>query len=129
MAIEPVAFNSRVHTLFHCYQQCDIVSGKTVVLFIFEPFPVDLFSGIIIRFAKCIFHLLDFHEHIRDMYFMLQNEVVERLAARPGDKRYGRLSIMAQYYCRADKLFEVPSSCFAPRPASCLLQNTWASVP
>ena len=63
-----------------------------------------------------IFHLLDFHSHIRDMYFMLQNEVVERLVAQPGDKHYGRLSVMAQYYCQADKLFEVPPNCFDPRP-------------
>jgi 16S rRNA (adenine1518-N6/adenine1519-N6)-dimethyltransferase len=63
-----------------------------------------------------IFHLLNFHDHIQDMYFMLQNEVVERLVAQPGDKHYGRLSIMVQYYCQADKLFEVPASCFNPRP-------------
>ena len=63
-----------------------------------------------------IFHLLNFYDHIRDMYFMLQNEVVERLVAQPGDKHYGRLSIMVQYYCQADKLFEVSPSCFDPRP-------------
>ena len=63
-----------------------------------------------------IFHLLNCHDHIQDMYFMLQNEVVERLIAQPGDKNYGRLSIMVQYYCQVDKLFEVPSSCFNPRP-------------
>jgi len=63
-----------------------------------------------------IFHLLNFHHHIQDMYFMLQNEMVERLVAQPGDRHYGRLSVMVQYHCRADKLFEVPPSCFSPRP-------------
>lgn len=63
-----------------------------------------------------IFHLLNFHDRIQDMYFMLQNEVVERLVAQPGDKHYGRLSIMVQYYCQADKLFDVSPHCFAPRP-------------
>ena len=50
-----------------------------------------------------IFYLLNFHKHIQDMYFMLQNEVVERLVAQPGDKHYGRLSVMVQYYCQTDK--------------------------
>ena len=63
-----------------------------------------------------IFHLLTFHQCIRDMYFMLQNEVVDRLAAQPGEKMYGRLSVMVQYYCQIDKLFEVPPSCFSPQP-------------
>ena len=63
-----------------------------------------------------IFHLLSFYDHIQDMYFMLQDEVVERLVAQPGDKRYGRLSVMVGYYCQADKLFEVPPDCFQPQP-------------
>ena len=63
-----------------------------------------------------IFHLLRFHNYIGDMYFMLQNEVVDRLVAQPSDKGYGRLSVMVQYYCRADKLFTVSPHCFEPRP-------------
>ena len=63
-----------------------------------------------------IFHLLKFQKSIKDMYFMLQQEVVERLVAQPGDKHYGRLSIMVQYYCQADELFEVSPSCFSPQP-------------
>ena len=63
-----------------------------------------------------IFHLLNFCDHIQDMHFMLQNEVVERLVAQPGDKLYGRLSVMVQYYCQTDKLFEVPPGCFQPQP-------------
>lgn len=63
-----------------------------------------------------IFHLLSFQQHISDMHFMLQKEVVERLAAEAGDKHYGRLSVMAQYYCQVDHLFGVPPECFTPRP-------------
>jgi 16S rRNA (adenine1518-N6/adenine1519-N6)-dimethyltransferase len=63
-----------------------------------------------------IFHLLGFHELIRDMHFMLQKEVVERMAAEPGNKSYGRLSVMVQYFCRVDELFGVPPECFSPRP-------------
>jgi 16S rRNA (adenine1518-N6/adenine1519-N6)-dimethyltransferase len=63
-----------------------------------------------------IFHLLSFHNKIKDMHFMLQKEVVERLAAAPGDKHYGRLSIMVQYYCKVDYLFDVPPESFSPQP-------------
>ena len=47
---------------------------------------------------------------------MLQQEVVERIAAAPGSKSYGRLSIMAQYYCQAESLFHVPPGAFNPPP-------------
>lgn len=63
-----------------------------------------------------IFHLLSFADLIQDMHFMLQKEVVERLAAQPGEDHYGRLGIMAQYYCRVDKLFIVPPGAFQPAP-------------
>lgn len=63
-----------------------------------------------------IFHLLSHQHIIRDMHFMLQKEVVERLVAGPGDKNYGRLSIMVQYHCQAENLFEVPPESFRPAP-------------
>ena len=63
-----------------------------------------------------IFRLLENTAIIRDMHFMLQLEVVDRLAAKPGGKDWGRLGIMAQYLCAVDKLFEVPPEAFNPRP-------------
>ncbi|HSC74943.1 MAG TPA: 16S rRNA (adenine(1518)-N(6)/adenine(1519)-N(6))-dimethyltransferase RsmA [Pseudomonadales bacterium] len=63
-----------------------------------------------------LFHLLAQRDCIRDMHFMLQKEVVQRMAAEPGNKDYGRLSIMAQYYCRVTPLFDVPPGCFFPPP-------------
>ncbi|NVJ64978.1 MAG: 16S rRNA (adenine(1518)-N(6)/adenine(1519)-N(6))-dimethyltransferase RsmA [Gammaproteobacteria bacterium] len=63
-----------------------------------------------------IFHLLSFRQHIKDMYFMLQKEVVERICAAPNSKTYGRLSIMSQYYCQAEMLFTVPPGAFQPAP-------------
>jgi len=63
-----------------------------------------------------IFHLLSFTGLISDMHFMLQKEVVERLAAQPGENHYGRLGIMAQYYCQVEKLFIVPPGAFNPAP-------------
>ena len=63
-----------------------------------------------------IFKLLDQAEVIIDMHFMLQLEVVERLAASPGSKDWGRLSVMTQFQCEVEQLFEVPPEAFYPPP-------------
>ncbi len=63
-----------------------------------------------------IFHLLAHRHLFQDMHFMLQKEVVLRLASGPGDKNYGRLGVMAQYYCDIEDLFDVPPECFRPAP-------------
>lgn len=63
-----------------------------------------------------IFHLLGQAALIRDMHFMLQKEVVERLAAQPGSGDWGRLSIMVQYHCQVEHLFNVGSGAFRPAP-------------
>ena len=63
-----------------------------------------------------IFHLLSYQDRIIDMHFMLQKEVVNRLAAQAGEKNYGRLSVMVQYYCQVEHLFNVPPKCFNPQP-------------
>ena len=63
-----------------------------------------------------LFHLLSHQQLISDMHFMLQLEVVLRLAAGPGHKNYGRLSVMTQYYCQVEHLFDVPPEAFNPPP-------------
>ncbi len=63
-----------------------------------------------------LFHLLDQSGCIQDMLFMLQKEVVQRLAAAPGGKDYGRLSVMIQYRCTVEKLFDVAPGAFTPPP-------------
>lgn len=63
-----------------------------------------------------MFHLIESSHVINDMHFMLQKEVVNRLAAEPGNKEYGRLSVMIQYYCQVDSLFDVPPESFDPPP-------------
>ena len=63
-----------------------------------------------------IFHLLEQNHLIQDMHFLLQKEVVDRLAAKPGGGRYGRLSVMVQYHCRVEKLFNVGPGAFTPPP-------------
>ena len=63
-----------------------------------------------------LFKLFDQLSLIQDMFFMLQLEVVERLAATPGTSNYGRLSVMSQYFCESELLFKVPPEAFNPRP-------------
>lgn len=63
-----------------------------------------------------IFHLLDQSDCIADMVFMLQKEVVDRLTAAPGNKDYGRLSVMVQAQCTAQRLFIVKPGAFNPPP-------------
>ncbi|WP_415902836.1 16S rRNA (adenine(1518)-N(6)/adenine(1519)-N(6))-dimethyltransferase RsmA [Neptuniibacter sp. QD29_5] len=66
--------------------------------------------------TQLIFHLLSHAEQVEDMHFMLQKEVVDRMSAGPGENNYGRLGIMAQYYCKVESLFVVPPGAFNPAP-------------
>ena len=63
-----------------------------------------------------LFYLFEYKPVINEMVFMLQKEVVDRLSASPGNKQYGRLSVMAQYHCRIEKLFSVSPGSFNPPP-------------
>lgn len=63
-----------------------------------------------------LFRLLEFSGIIEDAHFMLQKEVVDRIAASPGNKQYGRLTVMLGCVMEAVKLFEVPPSAFDPPP-------------
>lgn len=85
-----------------------------------------------------IFHLLeslviqDSKPSISDMHFMLQNEVVQRITAKPGNKSFGRLSVMVQYYCETEYLFFVAPESFDPPPKvdSAILRLTpWVKPP
>ncbi len=66
--------------------------------------------------SPILFHALDHAAAVRDMHFMLQKEVVDRMAAGPGSKVYGRLSVMLQAYCTVTALFKVPPGAFRPPP-------------
>lgn len=63
-----------------------------------------------------LFHLFEQADVVADMHFMLQREVVARLTAGVGSADYGRLSVMARYYCEAEALFEVAPESFFPPP-------------
>ncbi|RLJ67724.1 16S rRNA (adenine(1518)-N(6)/adenine(1519)-N(6))-dimethyltransferase RsmA [Sulfurisoma sediminicola] len=63
-----------------------------------------------------LFHLAGYVTRVRDMHFMLQKEVVDRMAAAPGSGDYGRLSVMLQYRFDIERLFVVPPGAFNPPP-------------
>jgi 16S rRNA (adenine1518-N6/adenine1519-N6)-dimethyltransferase len=63
-----------------------------------------------------LFHVLEHAAVVRDMHFMLQKEVVDRMAAGPGSKTYGRLSVMLQARCTVEPLFDVAPGSFRPPP-------------
>ena len=69
-----------------------------------------------------IFHLLTQRESIADMHFMLQREVVERMAAAHGTREYGRLTIMVAAYAEVQHLFDVGPGAFVPAP------KVWSAI-
>jgi 16S rRNA (adenine1518-N6/adenine1519-N6)-dimethyltransferase len=69
-----------------------------------------------------VFHLLSQRAAIADMHFMLQREVVDRMAAPPGGKQYGRLTVMLAAYAQVERLFDVGPGAFHPRP------KVWSAI-
>ena len=63
-----------------------------------------------------LFHLLEFRDQITDAHFMLQKEVVDRMCAEPGNKSFGRLTVMLGCDMEAIPLFDVPPEAFSPPP-------------
>jgi len=66
-----------------------------------------------------MFHLLQWNQLVIDMHFMLQKEVVDRMAASPGSRTFGRLSLMTQYRAEVTSLFDVQPESFSPVPKVC----------
>ncbi len=66
--------------------------------------------------SPILFHLLPWAHRIQDQHFMLQKEVVERMAATPAHKDYGRLSVMLQWRYHVESVLDVPPEAFDPPP-------------
>lgn len=66
--------------------------------------------------SPLLFHLMQYADQVLDQHFMLQKEVIDRMAAKPGDPLYGRLSVMLQSRYRIMKLFDVAPESFTPAP-------------
>lgn len=72
-------------------------------------FPYNISSPI-------MFKMLDWETAVTEVIGMFQKEVAERIAAQPGSKTYGILSVLAQAFFRVEYLFDVPPTCFTPPP-------------
>ena len=82
-----------------------------------EEKPLRIFGNLPYNISTpLIFHLLTFKDKVKDMHFMLQKEVVDRMAAGPDCKTYGRLSIMTQYQCQVLPVMEIGPEAFKPAP-------------
>lgn len=66
--------------------------------------------------TEILMRLLDRAERVKGMVLMFQREVGDRIAAEPGSKDYGRLSVMVQWRCAVTRCFEVPARAFVPPP-------------
>ncbi len=63
-----------------------------------------------------LFHLFKTIDGIKDMHFMLQQEVVDRMAAPVGGSNYSKLSVMVQFFCHVDPILAIPPEAFDPAP-------------
>ncbi|MFD1805200.1 16S rRNA (adenine(1518)-N(6)/adenine(1519)-N(6))-dimethyltransferase RsmA [Pasteurella oralis] len=90
------------------YQEANLAEKKQKIR-VFGNLPYNISTPL-------MFHLFKYHDLIQDMHFMLQKEVVKRLCAGPNSKAYGRLTIMAQYFCQVMPVLEVPPTAFKPAP-------------
>lgn len=95
------------------------IYGSDVLKFDFNqlPAPLRVIGNLPYNISTpLIFYLFNFIDRMQDMHFMLQLEVVERMAALPDTEHYGRLSVMVQYYCEVEQLLIVPPTAFKPAP-------------
>ena len=99
------------------YEALEVIEGDVLEL------EIDQFSGMRVVgnlpyniISPLLTRLLAQSFLIRDMNFMMQREVAQRLTSNPGSKAWGRLSVTAQYHCDVTYLFDVASEAFRPRP-------------
>lgn len=100
-----------------------IIFEENVLNFNFEKFSrknrklIRVFGNIPYNIStKIIFHIFNFIDNISDIYFTLQKEVADRLCAIPGTKKYGKLSVMTQYFCKVIPILKIKSNNFYPTP-------------
>jgi 16S rRNA (adenine1518-N6/adenine1519-N6)-dimethyltransferase len=86
-----------------------LINNKTQKLRLVGNLPYNISTPL-------LFKLLHDLTIISDMHFMLQKEVAQRLTASPNNKSYGRMSVLAQYYCQISIVLDVPPSAFDPAP-------------
>jgi 16S rRNA (adenine1518-N6/adenine1519-N6)-dimethyltransferase len=91
------------------FDLCRLVADGGGLLRLVGNLPYNISTPLLFRFMEQL-------DCIADMHLMLQREVVERIVAEPGDKTYGRLSVMVQTRCEAELLFRIGPGAFVPAP-------------
>ena len=102
-----------------------LIGGGAQPLRVFGNLPYNISTPI-------LFHLLPMAARIADQHFMLQKEVVARMAAAPGGKDFGRLSVMLQWRYEIEAVLEVPPESFDPPPrvhSAVVRMTPWARPP
>ena len=114
------------------YDFSDLTENNETPLRVVGNLPYNISTPLIFHLLEPLSNTNDNKSSITDMHFMLQNEVVERITAKPGSKSFGRLSVMVQYYCETEYLFFVGPESFDPPPKvdSAILRLTpWSKRP
>jgi len=97
---------------------------------LYENQPLRIFGNLPYNISTpLLFHLLTYAPCIQDMLFMLQKEVVMRMIATPSHHEYGRLSVMIQYACHTQALFDIAPQAFSPPPQSELQCDRFKTLP
>ena len=109
LSADPRAPRLRVHVENVLHTDFLALRGAGVPLRVVGNLPYNISTPL-------MFRLLQQRAAIGDMYFMLQKEVVDRMAAPPGGKEYGRLTVMIAAYAEVEALFDVGPGAFTPRP-------------
>jgi len=84
-----------------------LASGRRIRLYGSLPYYIT---------SPILHHLFGFASLIDEMHFVIQTEVAQRLAAKPGTRDYGYLSVVTQFYTRPELVFEIPHQAFQPPP-------------
>jgi 16S rRNA (adenine1518-N6/adenine1519-N6)-dimethyltransferase len=114
------------------YNFSELTEDKDEPLRVVGNLPYNISTPLIFHLLEPLSNTNEDKSSITDMHFMLQNEVVERITAKPGSKLFGRLSVMVQYFCETEYLFFVGPESFDPPPKvdSAILRLTpWSERP
>ena len=128
--IAPLRARCAAHGELHVHEAdalefdfCTLAAGEKLRLVGNLPYNIS---------TPLLFRVLDQVACVRDMHFMLQREVVERMSAAPGSKRYGRLTVMLAARCRVEPLFRIAAGAFRPPPrveSAYVRMTPWAEPP
>lgn len=113
--LKKCSFYSKLKVFFEDalhFNYIDLFHKKNQLIRVFGNLPYNISTSLIFNLFKQI-------KVIKDMNFMVQKEVAERLSAIPGTKLYGRLSIMSQYYCNIKIILNAIPENFKPVPKVC----------